>query len=400
MKRELSWPKWFIVVFLSGLAVVSLVAGFNYTIDVAIVFRNTDAIQRAAKWVAEGKRVAGPGNFDRRIFHEHVLRNQDESVDIMAVGFSRTIQLAREDLHLPPGVRFFNNSMTSGVMEDYVSIFGLYKKLKGYIPRIVIFGIEPWAFNDSFKEEQWRSIEWAHEFLMSELGLQQPARLPIQKKYLELVNLQYTMRNLEEVFWRIWLEEVFWRVWDEGGVSGLRDYLSKRMEGDETNTQFRVVDSIHIDAYVFDSDGSLHYPFAVIFPDDKKVQELGRGYAKSANSIVNWEKLSKVDLFERLVKYLKQQGSIPVLLLNAYHPSAYEGLMKDSRFHLLADLESYLREFARKEDLVVVGSYDPSVFDFKSTDFQDAMHAQARILRRLFSESKEFRTLIENTFAN
>lgn len=368
---------WFLVVAAVGIAGIGVVAGFNYVVDDALLFSPDASLERAAREVVSGKLIGGLANFDRRLFQEHLITSMDRRVDVMSVGFSRTIQLRRCQLHLPEGTVYLNNSVTSGSMPDYLAIVQLYRAKKGYIPKTVILGIEPWTFNESWKEENWRSIASHYQDMLAAIGQSEQRVLnPIPPKYMELVDLEYTLNNFSVVK----------RRFTDTGMNGTIAFLREKARKSAQNVDYYIAPNTDVDDYVVGTDGSLHYPRSVRYPTPEYVQGKAIGYANTENSIVDWNSIENKAVFEAFVRFLKSQGTEVVLLLNPYHPVAYETLVNDARYRLLPELERYVRAFAARERLQVVGSYDPGVFGFENMDFQDAMHGQPWVLERIFQD--------------
>jgi hypothetical protein len=48
------------------------------------------------------------------------------------------------------------------------------------------------------------------------------------------------------------------------------------------------------------------------------------------------------------------------------------------------EIENYLRHFASKQNIQLLGSYDPKKYNFVSSDFFDYLHGREIVAKRIF----------------
>ncbi len=87
-------------------------------------------------------------------------------------------------------------------------------------------------------------------------------------------------------------------------------------------------------------------------------------------------------MFEDLLQYLKAHGVNVVLLLPPIHPDAYRSWLQNPRFGITVQVETYLRELARRNNFKV--AFDPSHYGFTNNDFSDAIHGHENVMKKLF----------------
>ena len=50
----------------------------------------------------------------------------------------------------------------------------------------------------------------------------------------------------------------------------------------------------------------------------------------------------------------------------------------------IIEIENYLRHFALKQNILLLGSYDPKKYNFLSSDFFDYLHGDEIVAKRIF----------------
>jgi hypothetical protein len=348
------WLKRFFVIFL---LLLLLTAVFNFQVDSAGVFRPNKGLKYTAVNLLKGNMVVGyPGRNDERELQRLIVENYPGRRDIVAIGSSRTMVLRKR--FIGRDIDFFNHSVAGAVIEDYVAIIGLYKR-KGVLPKTVIIGLDPWMFNKNNKMggDFWRVLEsyyneMAAQFPKSSRGTRVVGNAADEKAgvtstYKQLINLEYTLQN--------------WQ------------YLQKGKKA-------YVTDTIDVDDYVREPDGSLHFPYSTRFA------KMPAGVALDLPEIIysNFDAISGTELFENLLHYLMAHGVRVVLLLPPLHPDVYRFWQQNPKYAITLKVETYLRELARANNITVIGSFDPGRYGFRADDFADAIHGHETVMERLF----------------
>ena len=348
------WLKGFLSVFL---LLLLLNAFFNFHADSAGIFRPNKGLKGIALNLINGKMVAGYlGRSDERELERLVVENYPDRRDIIALGSSRSMLLRKR--FIAGGVDFFNHAVSGGMIEDCVAIVGLYKR-KGLLPKTVIIGMDPWMFNKNAwpGAEFWKILEPYYREMVDEFpkGPEEidpvksvaPPKLSATSKYEQLINLEYTLQNWQHV---------------------------------QKGEKIYVTSTADVDDYVREPDGSLHFPYTMRF---RTMPELG---SIGLPEIIyhNFTELSGTELFENLVRWLKSHGVKVVFLLPPLHPDAYQICLRDPKYGITLKIEAYLRQFARDNDITVIGSFDPSKYGFKAQDFSDMIHGHEHVMQKLF----------------
>ncbi|HPM11150.1 MAG TPA: hypothetical protein PK941_11970 [Paludibacter sp.] len=354
MKKNYDQKKWFFktIILISILLIATGVC--NFAIDSAGVFSHNE-LKEAAKALINDKMIAGLSNYDERQLQKLIIENSDKKINTIFLGSSRGMQLRQSYLRFGGGSqKFFNHGMSGSSLEDYMAIIGLYES-KGYLPKKVIIGVDPWIFNKNSGQFRWKSIG---QYYKNILGKMNAGKLEVDlsdnSKYLQLINLDYTVANLNSII-----------------------TLKKKHK-------FYITNTIAVDDFVREPDGSIHYSYNVRFQKDIDTQISAKMAANApVYSLEMFYKLSNTKLFEDFIAYLQQNGIEVIFLLPPYHPITYNLLVKDPKYKIIMDVEIYLKNLASSRNLKITGSYNPQNDNFSSVDFSDGKHGKDIVMKKL-----------------
>ena len=102
----------------------------------------------------------------------------------------------------------------------------------------------------------------------------------------------------------------------------------------------------------------------------------------------DFDSLWGTEMFEGLVHYLQKQGVSVVFLLPPFHAFAYRSCYENSKYAITLKVEEYIRHVARRDNITVIGSFNPSGYGFKGEDFYDGHHGHEIVMKRLFEGYK------------
>jgi len=344
--------RWLKLFLLCCFFLLFLVALFNCLVDGSGLFRLNKGLKYAAANLLDGKMVAGPlGGYDERVLQELIIEQYPKKRDMIAIGSSRNMLLRKR--FIDGDIDFFNHSMAGVSLEDYIAIIGLYK-IKADLPRTVVLGIDPWIFNkNNGLPEWWKSLSRYYEKMVEEINGRAIRVSGIQpNKYAQLINLDYTRANYK-----------LFR-------SGKKLY---------------VTDRIDIDDFVREPDGSIYFPYQLRFKTDERKDPYPSN-AMPVGYLNHFESLSGVELFETFLRYLQEKRVDVILLLLPFHPAAYKLFNDNPQGHIVISLEKYLRDFALRNHMRVIGSYDPGRYQLTGKDFFDDTHGHEIVAKKVFQE--------------
>jgi len=317
----------------------------------------------AAQALIRGQIVAGFRNIDERQFQQLIIENDKRKINTIVLGSSRSLEIRERSIKnifkSENDINFFNHSVSGASIEDYIAIVGLYKKVRGYIPKRIIIGLDPWVFNKNSGQNRWKSIEKFYNMLIEEIydkKLESPKTLSLHKtKYAQLINWDYTIANIESLF-----------------------VPSKR-------NRFHIVNSIDIDESLRAPDGSNYYPYKIRYKSDDIVQREAKNYTNPpVYSLENFFELTNIKIFEDFIQFLKKHNVEVILFLPPYHPLSYEILINKNEYKIIEEVEKYLKNYAANHNIKLLGSYNPKTYNLQSIHFYDGMHWRDTAAKILF----------------
>jgi len=356
MKQYLIWSK--LAFSLSTLFIFSTCI-FNYKIDSLGLFGNTNYLLKAAKVLTNGHMIAGLKDNDERLFQELIIKNLKVKNEVVLIGSSRSMEI-RKRFFLEDKTTFFNHSVSGASLEDYIAIIGIYEAIRGYLPKTIILGIDPWIFNKYNGQRRWKTLGKYYDYEIQKIYNNNIANESIVNvtKWKQLINYDYTIAN----------------------IKFLQNILKNKH-------QFYMTDKINIDDIVKETDGSIHYPFKRRFIGKEEVLKSAIQYTKEpVYSLEKFTRLDNISLFESLIQYLQQKKIKIIFFLPPYNPISYDILSQEKKYKIIDNIENYIRDFAAKKQIIIKGSYNPHKYKFKVNDFFDGMHGHEIVPKVIFQE--------------
>lgn len=346
MKNKRIVKLWFYITMI----LLSFVSILNYYIDSLNIFGRDNYLNIAAKKLTEGNIIAGLVDFDERTFKKNTILNLKYEPNFVAIGSSRVMQIRKNTLKQP----FFHNYGVSGAsLEDYIGLTWIhYKKFEAY-PKNIIFGIDPWIFNKNNDQNRYKSIE--DDYLTLKNIFTDKKRVEkTPYNILKLLSIEYAIKNIISL----------------------------------TKDKFYIVNSADVDAYLREPDGSIYYPFKFRYPNPDNVKQDAINYAKAkpVYSLREFEHLDNTKLFESFIKFLISQGTKVYFFLPPYNPYTYNLLIQNPKYYIINKVELYLKDFAKANNIKVIGSYNPNINELKNEDFFDGMHLLENGYMKIFKD--------------
>jgi hypothetical protein len=214
--------------------------------------------------------------------------------------------------------------------------------------------IDPWIFNkNNGLPDWWKSLSRYYEKMVAEInGREIKVDVTQANKYMQLINLDYTRANYK-----------FFR-------RGRKLY---------------VTDTIDVDDFVREPDGSVHFPYPVRFKADERTNSYPPD-SMPINYLNHFESLSGVELFGDFLHYLQEKEADVILLLLPFHPAAYKLFNDNPSCQIVISVEKYLKDFALRNHIKVMGSYDPRRYQLEGKDFFDDSHGHEIVVKKVFQE--------------
>jgi hypothetical protein len=183
--------------FIVSFPILLLIVSINYFGDAAKIFHSSYE-KKMAYIILNRTHVTNINNYDERIFQREIIIKIDCPPEIIVIGSSRTMLINSEYF---PDKNFFNNSVSGASIEDLIAIFQIYKE-HDCLPKKIIFGIDPWTFNDNNSQSRWKSIGYFYDNFHNK-----GPNLSVQKnsiyKYKEILSLSYFQSSIRNIPKRI-----------------------------------------------------------------------------------------------------------------------------------------------------------------------------------------------------
>ncbi|MEA9356615.1 hypothetical protein SHI21_10385 [Bacteriovorax sp. PP10] len=327
----------------------------NLYIDPANIYRKKSYEDGMGKLLASGQNVGNFGDCDERLVQKYFIEHLSRPIDTIILGSSRSMQIGKNIF--PENV--INNSVSGGVLEDYLAIYYNYYMKNTNLKKVVI-GIDPWLFNGKGQEVRWQSYEDDVKAMKAKLGEKNHFKFKdlISEKYLNIISLSYFQESILSLF----------------SARKTHDYIA-------TN-------EIEADYMIKVSDGRLIY--------DKKRREISTEKAEEAAKVYGSEKVVygfsdfvEVDpklkkMLENFIHFMQNKGIKVVIFLSPYHPTTYKMLITRSDTKILLKVSEFLDDLAKRNNVELVGSYNPEDLGLDGGMFFDGMHPKGEAVEKIF----------------
>lgn len=318
---------------------------FNYKVD-ALVLYNDHIYDEISKYLDDNKIVAGIKNTQDRKLKHAFIKAKTQKRDTVVLGSSRVMYTDSNLL----GVPTYNYWVTSSELRDCFAFLYLHKqKFKSY-PKYILFGIDPWMFNGDLKQERHASIQKYSINFFKNLGINEDEIKTIDN-IKKLLSFEYLKINLKSF--------------------GKKTYY--------------LVDDENVDDWLMFGDGNILLDYAFRFADEDSVNERIERYL--ASDINKWYDYERFDTFafEKFMEFTKDNGINVVLMLAPFHQKFYDIAKEGKRLKRVIETSNFIKKYAKDNDILLIGSYDPSEVGFSKEDFYDAIHTKHTSYGRLLN---------------
>lgn len=91
--------------------------------------------------------------------------------------------------------------------------------------------------------------------------------------------------------------------------------------------------------------------------------------------------IERIELFNKLINALRSDSVEITFFKGTYHPIFYKRIIKSVG---MQKAFNYIDEFAQKNNIPIISSFNPEDLGLKNTDFYDAAHARKEAVDKLF----------------
>lgn len=351
-----SFKLFFKKLLLFFLPMLFMIIAFNYFIDPAHIFCRKYE-EGIANYFLQGYNVANVSNYDENLVQKYYINGLSKRKDVVVIGSSRSMQIRA---NLFPRKSFFNSSVSSANLQNYMYIFGIYKE-RNMLPSLLILGFDPWILNrkTSKLETFILPIFLSNDFMF--------------KKYYEFFLIYNRCKRYSAI--------VSISYFKEASLFFVKS-LKKERQRSYYPTKFVVDEGMRF------FDGSLLYPKSLRAMGILEVRELAIDCGRNPNNYglaldygVNPDRLKKVKMFMEILS--KDRDNLEVVIFLApLHPKTYEILIKSN--YKINEAEECLKKLAKMNNITVIGSYNPADCSAREEDFYDGVHPKEEAVKKIF----------------
>ena len=329
--------------------------GTNYGVDMDHSFR-VDREKQVAQWLAQKKHVANFRKSDERLINK-LLIEEGKQANCVVLGSSRGLQINQSMFR---HTSFHNYAHEGATIQDFLAYTRLLEK-REMLPQKVILVLDPWMLNVQKKqflgplsESYWL---FAHRLDLKPNRIHFRQNAPKRPPYSKLLNLNYLSKN----------------------INGL---INQEYPWMYTSAQSDLPDPVK------QADGSLSYPASVRQASIKEIFAKAErmAYGPAISVLKNFKKLDEAQLthLKALQAYYESKNVEVLIYLPPFNPIVWGTIQNDPSYKAVLETESYLKEFAEKRGLMLMGSYNPHNMYLNPEDFYDGMHLSRQATERFF----------------
>ena len=349
MKTALKWVKLIFLILLPLICVILI----NLIGDSANFF-HLDISEKVADSILEGKSTYILGAPNGRLIKKALIEKMPDEVDTIVIGPSISMCINKE---VTGTDSFYNLSVESGNYYDIFALFGLLELNNKKYNRVILCTDFDFFNKGKTATSMTRVFSPYYNYMFSLINHNnEPFANNIFEKNLskqtrealnQLVSIQYFQPSFKIAYQLIR---------DKGNRVGI------------------ITDENAFKHFYFESDASWVYEESYILRTADFVINDSKTY--------NWDPLCAPDEhlseevksnFSLLMEYLQAKNIKIDIYISPLAPSLYD-LFDHSSRPLLREAESFVNDYANKNNMRVIGSYSPYKYGLTDADFYDSRH--------------------------
>ncbi len=285
-------------------------------------------------------------NLNHRMFNKYRIYLEQKNPDTLVIGSSRVDTLGEDIFYNKKVLNLFVESAT---IEDHITMTTM--ALEKFKPSTIILAAEPWLFNENYSD--WRkSSRWKiykEEYKKSILKIEKP------ENSIKILDDEFVKKELS--LYEKFLENL---------------YVKININSNQSLKPNKKSQSV---IYEIGKDGKAKW-----FSQKKEIRPT------IINQFIDPYKASskKYELYEKFIKYLKNQNIDVILFLTPYENDSYDLTIKKSK--LLDNIEKDFINFVNKNSIQIIGSYDPEKAGCLSTEFHDYIHPNTICINKIVNK--------------
>ena len=233
------------------------------------------------------------------------------------------------------------------------------------MPQAMVISMDPWALRWNVSE-RYSILKEDLTAMFNDLGVKRTTQKPelyLIKLLVNSISFEYFVQSLKRLF----------------------DPSFKIIPDNHLKNYEEVKNPNIADGYDFDQG----YDIQITLKDGsrvfskKTIGDLKNDYAQGNVGFVGqegeyWDD-NAIDIFEKMITYVRKKGTEVYFVLIPFSPLVFEQGHAADRDRLLA-VEQKIRELAAKNNITVLGTYDPQKSHLEANDFFDCQHPKPSTL--------------------
>lgn len=340
----------FLAIFLTIIILV------NYFTDPANLY-HTDMVKELVDMLSTGHTVSVSGDMDERLYQELRIKTLNKKPEMVILGSSHVMMIPWKFEN------YYMGAVSGAVIEDIIGVLGILN-VNNKMPVQVLIGVDPWIFYENCEENRYKSIQNYIDYQMRIIDSEQNVNIP-----LEGPSVSSKLDKLKELYSFSYFQ------------SSAKTILKNIAGREESNVLIESNDDI--------GEREKIVPNGRRIPSISRFHKTIENIASARQAINNnsiyylsgFSELSseKVEIFENTIDYLQSQNVKVEFYLPAWFPEYYDEFKINESLSGVIKAESYIRKMAERREIIVRGSYDPSVMNISSDDFMDDLHLKPEI---------------------
>jgi len=390
------------------LPLVGLMVYTNYRIDCSGLYQGDLTTRTIVELMLAGKPVSGFSQMDQRAVNDLYIKllPNEQQPETVALGSSRVMQITRDIA----GQSFYNAGVTGSDYKDVMNSFYLLEKYEK-LPKRILIGVDPWVFRSDAIDRR-TDLALHEEFLSVSMGKPsnyvQP-ELSRGYQWCDAAVQKYTQGAASLTTLNI-TDETLPALFDPAYFQGNLLHYKAQQASDSAITEdgeaipYRELTEQElqtIDEEVKLADGTVWYASSFRNASPDEVLAAAMGQAGTFLYMLGYTELETAQcaLFEEFIAHVQSRGVEVVFFLSPYHPFLYQHVLtNDVADHAgFFEVEPYLRAYAARQGIPVIGSYDPHALGLTEVDFFDGLHVRGSGIEKYFGGFDEAGGILPGT---
>lgn len=376
------------------LPLAALMVCVNYRVDCSGLFQGDLTTRTIVELLLGGSNVSGFSQMDERAVTELYIQllPEDQVPETIVLGSSRAMQISAG----VTGTTLYNCGMTGADYRDAMNTFYLLDKYDK-LPRRILLGVDPWLFRADALDKR-ADTELYEEMLSVALGRSSGYQPPEPSRAYRLCDAfvqkftgggsSLSSLNITDET----LSALFEPAYFQGNLSYYQNSLNRAATTEDGQLiPYHAVAGAGLRANADEikmADGTVWYSAEFRSAPAEAVLATALEQAGTFLYMTGYPALEKDQcaLFEEFIRYMQSRGVEIVFFLAPYHPFLYEYVsIYDVEDHAgFFEIEPYLRSFAAREGISIVGSYNPALLGLTEEDFFDGLHVRGSGIEKFF----------------